>query len=77
MNIDISHIRAFARDKTFTPYVNRLTTASRLVQRGLELAKIKKWLDHSSIKVTERYAKMSSRDIRDGVNMLESFVVED
>ncbi|MBA58526.1 MAG: hypothetical protein CMQ40_05070 [Gammaproteobacteria bacterium] len=67
----------FDGDKSITPYVTRHTTASRLVQRGLELAKIKKWLGHSSIKVTERYAKMSSRDIRDGVNMLESFVVED
>ena len=67
----------FDGDKSITPYVTRHTTASRLVQKGLELAKIKKWLGHSSIKVTERYAKMSSRDIRDGVNMLESFAAED
>lgn len=67
----------FDGDVSITPYVTRHTTASRLVQRGLELAKIKKWLGHSSIKVTERYAKMSSRDIRDGVNMLESFTGED
>lgn len=67
----------FDGDKSITPYVTRHTTASRLVQKGMELPKIKKWLGHSSIKVTERYAKMSSKDIRDGVNMLESFAGED
>ncbi len=67
----------FDGDVSITPYVTRHTTASRLVQKGMDLAKIKKWMGHSSIKVTERYAKMSSRDIRSGVDILESFVGED
>lgn len=63
----------FNGEKEITPYVTRHTCASRLVQGGMELPKIKKWMGHSSVKVTERYAKMSSRDIKEGVNILSGF----
>jgi len=66
----------FDGDTSVTPYVTRHTCASRLVQGGMDLAKIKKWMGHSSIKVTERYAKMSSKDILHGVDVLEGFVAD-
>lgn len=66
----------FNGDTSVTPYVTRHTCASRLVQAGMELPKIKKWMGHSSISVTERYSKMSSRDIIEGVDMLEGFTSE-
>lgn len=66
----------FGGDTSVTPYVTRHTCASRLVQAGMELPKIKKWMGHSSISVTERYAKMSSRDIIEGVDMLEGFTAD-
>lgn len=42
-----------------TLHVLRHTCASRLVQRGVPLYTVSKWLGHSSIKVTERYAHLS------------------
>ncbi len=63
----------FSGEQEITPYITRHTCASRLVQGGMELPKIKKWMGHSSVKVTERYAKMSSRDIAEGVNILSGF----
>ena len=63
----------FDGETEITPYITRHTCASRLVQGGMELPKIKKWMGHSSVKVTERYAKMSSRDIAEGANILSGF----
>jgi integrase len=41
-----------------TCHTLRHTCASRLVQRGVSLYRVKDWLGHSSITVTERYAHL-------------------
>lgn len=64
----------FKGDKGIIPYVTRHTCASRLVQKGMDIYKVKKWMGHSSITVTERYAKMSSKDIQHGADLLAEFV---
>lgn len=64
----------FNGEKEITPYITRHTCASRLVQGGMSLEKIAKWMGHSSSKVTARYAKMSSNDIVEGRDILNQFV---
>ena len=49
----------------------RHTCASRLVQAGVELIRVKDWLGHSSITVTERYAHLNPHALQDAVNVLE------
>ncbi len=46
-------------DPTVTPHVLRHTCASWLVQRGVPLYTVSKWLGHTSIKTTERYAHLA------------------
>ena len=51
-----------ARDEFLTEvtlHVLRHTCASRLVQRSVPIYTVSKWLGHSSVKVTERYAKLA------------------
>lgn len=48
----------------------RHTTASLMVQRGVPLHVVQKVLDHSSIRSTERYAKLHPDNIRDAVGKL-------
>lgn len=40
-------------------HVLRHTCASRLLARGVDLYTVSKWLGHSSVKITERYAHLS------------------
>lgn len=42
-----------------TLHILRHTCASRLIQRGVDIYTVSKWLGHSSVKVTERYAKLA------------------
>jgi integrase len=58
-------------DKEFIPYALRHTCASRLVQRGVPLTVIQKWLGHESIRVTQRYAKIRPEDLFAAVDVLE------
>jgi integrase len=58
-------------DKEFIPYALRHTCASRLVQRGVPLTVIQKWLGHESIRVTQRYAKIRPEDLFAAVEVLE------
>ena len=51
------------KDGQVVPHVLRHTCASRLVQRGADIYKVKKWLGHSNISVTERYAKLRVSDL--------------
>ena len=39
-------------------HILRHTCASRLLERGVDLYTVSKWLGHSSVKVTERYAHL-------------------
>ena len=48
----------------------RHTCASRLVQRGVDLYRVSRWLGHSSVTVTERYAHLAPSDLEDVVGVL-------
>jgi integrase len=58
-------------DAEFIPYVLRHTCASRLVQEGVNLEYIRKWLGHKSILTTQRYAKACPKNLQDAVKVLE------
>jgi site-specific recombinase XerD len=64
-HLDMDH------DKEFIPYVLRHTCASRLVQRGINLEYIRKWLGHKSILTTQRYAKSCPQNLQEAVKVLE------
>jgi site-specific recombinase XerD len=54
-----------------TLHTLRHTCASRLVQAGVDLYKVKKWLGHSSVVVTERYAHLAPDSLSSAVAALE------
>jgi integrase len=49
----------------------RHTVASRLVQGGVPLYTVQRWMGHSTIKVTERYAHLSPAQFVEAVNVLD------
>lgn len=49
----------------------RHTTASRLVNAGVDLYVVKEWLGHSSIQITERYAHLNPSKLVEAVTKLE------
>ena len=49
----------------------RHTAASRLVQRGVPIYVVSKILGHSSVKITERYAKLDSASLIEAISVLE------
>ena len=53
-----------------TLHTLRHTCASRLVQGGMDLYRVKEWLGHSSITVTQRYAHLSPTHLASGVDIL-------
>jgi integrase len=58
--------------KNFHIHDLRHTFASWLVSEGVELAKIRDLLGHSSIKMTERYAHLAPNRLHDAVNVLDN-----
>lgn len=62
-------VRAGLEDVTL--HTCRHTCASRLVQGGMDLYRVKEWLGHSSITVTERYAHLAPSSLDHGTNILE------
>jgi integrase len=54
-----------------TLHILRHTCASRLVQRGVPIYTVTKWLGHSSVKVTERYAKLARGNLSQALSALE------
>jgi len=50
----------------------RHTCASRLVQGGMDIYKVKEWMGHEDIKMTMRYAHLSPTNIVNGCDILES-----
>ena len=50
----------------------RHTCASRLVQGGMDIYRVKEWMGHSDIKMTMRYAHLAPKDIVSGCDILES-----
>jgi integrase len=56
-----------------TLHILRHTCASRLVQEGVPIFTVSKWLGHSSVKVTERYAKLAPDSLRGALGALARF----
>lgn len=53
-----------------TLHTLRHTCASRLVQAGVDLYRVKAWLGHSTIAVTERYAHLSGDSLQSAMETL-------
>ena len=49
----------------------RHTCASRLVQGGMDIYRVKEWMGHSDIKMTMRYAHLAPTNIVNGCDILE------
>ncbi len=58
-------------DGEFVIHALRHTCASRLVNKGVDLYVVCKWLGHSSIQITERYSHLDPRKLVHAVEMLE------
>jgi len=58
-------------DKEFVLHALRHTTATRLLDKGIDLYTVKEWLGHSTIQVTERYAHLKPDKLVHAVEVLE------
>lgn len=61
-----------AHDDQVIPHVLRHTCASRLVQKGVDIRKVRDWLGHASINTTMRYAHLAPKDLVDAARLLEA-----
>ena len=52
-------------------YTFRHTCATRLVQRGADIRRVKDWMGHGNIETTMRYAKLVPEDIYGLADILE------
>jgi len=64
-------VAGLSDDKEFVIHACRHTTATRLVNNGVDLYVVKEWLGHGSIQVTERYAHLSPNKLVHASKMLE------
>lgn len=60
-----------ADDPQVVPHVLRHTCASRLVQRGVDIRRVKEWMGHANIATTMRYAHLAPRDLDVAARLLE------
>jgi len=49
----------------------RHTCASRLIAGGMDIYEVSKWLGHTSVETTERYAHLFTNQLQKGVGILE------
>lgn len=63
-------------DPQFIVHMLRHTCASRMVQRGVPLAVVQKWMGHASITTTMRYAHLAPSSLMQGKEALEQIEVE-
>ena len=61
----------YSGDTEFVMHALRHTTATRLIDKGIDLYTVKEWLGHSTIQVTERYAHLNPDKLVHAANMLE------
>ncbi len=59
-----------------TPHVLRHTCASWQVQAGVPLYTVQRWLGHSTIKMTERYAHLAPEHLQEGAVALAGAAVD-
>lgn len=62
----------FSGDKEFVLHALRHTTATRLIDKGIDLYTVKEWLGHSTIQVTERYAHLNPDKLVIAASALEN-----
>lgn len=60
-----------ADDTEYVPHALRHTCASRLVQNGVDILYVQKWLGHKQIIMTQRYAHLAPDSLRHAVAALE------
>lgn len=65
-----TRVRDAAKLPDVSLHVLRHTCASRLVQGGMDLYRVKEWLGHSTIQVTERYAHLAPSSLTQGADIL-------
>lgn len=58
-------------DQDYVPHCLRHTCCTRLIQAGMPLAHVQKWMGHKSIQTTLRYTHLSPDDLYSGVDLLE------
>lgn len=61
-------------DEQVIPHVLRHTCASRLVQRGIDIRRVKEWMGHAHITTTMRYAHLAPKDLDEAAHVLEQGV---
>lgn len=66
-----SRVRDAADLPDVSMHILRHTCASRLVQAGVDLYRVKAWLGHSTVQMTERYAHLAPTSLRDAASVLE------
>lgn len=59
-------------DHAVTIHTLRHTFASRLVQRGVSIQTVSKLMNHSSLQVTMRYAKLAPSNLTDAISVLSN-----
>ena len=59
-------------DNLVVPHVLRHTCASRLVQGGVDIRRVKEWLGHKTIEMTLRYSHLSPKDLKMCVDVLDN-----
>lgn len=59
-------------DPQWVPYIMRHTCASRLVQRGVDIRRVRDWMGHSTIVTTMTYAHLAPDDLEKCADVLDA-----
>lgn len=59
------------KDPCFVPHMLRHTCLTRMVQKGVDLARIQRWAGHTSYPTTLRYAQLVPKDLDQVLLMME------
>lgn len=60
----------YANDKEFVAHTVRHTVATRLLENGWDVVKVRDWLGHKDIKTTAKYLHLVTRNMEDGAAFL-------
>lgn len=67
----VAHHLKMDDDPFWVPHILRHTCCSRLVQGGMPLAQVQKWMGHKTITTTMRYAHLAPTGLYGGISLLE------
>jgi len=59
----IRHHLGYGEDPQFVLHMLRHSCASRLVQRGVDLRRVQRWMGHKALQTTLRYAHLAPNDL--------------